>query len=38
MNPMKLGFGLARNLLQSHYRGAIYFVNSGGGALLGRPL
>ncbi|MBK9052695.1 MAG: acetate--CoA ligase family protein [Chloroflexi bacterium] len=37
-NPMKLGFGLARNLLQSHYRGAIHFVNPAGGALLGRPL
>lgn len=37
-NPMKLGFGLARNLLQSHYRGAIHFVNPAGGVLLGRPL
>lgn len=37
-NPMKLGFGLARNLLQSHYRGAIHFVNTAGGVLLGRPL
>lgn len=37
-NPMKLGFGLARNLLQSHYRGAIHFVNPGGGVLLGHPL
>lgn len=37
-NPMKLGFGLARNLLQSHYRGAIHFVNPGGGMLLGRPM
>jgi acetyltransferase len=35
---MKLGFGLARNLIQSHYRGAIHFVNPTGGTLLGRPL
>lgn len=37
-NPMKLGFGLARNLLQSHYRGAIHFVNPAGGVLLGHSL
>lgn len=37
-NPMKLGFGLARNLLQGHYRGAIHFVNPGGGVLLGQPI
>ncbi len=37
-NPTKLGFGLARNLLQSRYRGAIHFVNPGGTLLLGRPL
>ncbi len=37
-NPIKLGFGLARNLLQSGYSGAIHFVNVKGGALLDRPL
>ncbi|WP_420629514.1 acetate--CoA ligase family protein [Candidatus Leptofilum sp.] len=37
-NPMKLGFGLARNLVQSGYEGAIHFVNPGGGTLLERPL
>lgn len=37
-NPMKLGFGLARNLIHSHYRGAIHFVNPSGGVLLGRPV
>ncbi|MCA9955585.1 MAG: CoA-binding protein, partial [Anaerolineales bacterium] len=37
-NPMKLGFGLARNLVQSGYDGAIHFVNPGGGTLLERPL
>ena len=37
-NPMKLGFGLARNLVQSGYAGAIHFVNPGGGTLLERPL
>jgi acetyltransferase len=37
-NPMKLGFGLARNLVQSGYVGAIYFVNPSGGTVLERPL
>ncbi|MBK8985172.1 MAG: acetate--CoA ligase family protein [Chloroflexi bacterium] len=37
-NPTKLGFGLARNLVQSGYRGAIHFVNPRGGALLERPV
>ncbi|HFQ92422.1 MAG TPA: CoA-binding protein, partial [Anaerolineae bacterium] len=37
-NPTKLGFGLARNLAQSGYQGAIHFVNPKGGALLERPL
>jgi acetate---CoA ligase (ADP-forming) len=36
--PTKLGFGLARNLLQSGYRGAIHLVNPRGGTLLERPL
>jgi acetyltransferase len=34
----KLGYGLARNLAQSGYGGAIHFVNPKGGALFGRPL
>ena len=25
-NPAKLGFGLARNLIQSDFRGAVHFV------------
>lgn len=37
-NPTKLGFGLARNLVQSGYRGAIHFVNPKGGSLLERPV
>ncbi|MCA9920724.1 MAG: acetate--CoA ligase family protein, partial [Anaerolineales bacterium] len=37
-SPTKLGFGLARNLVQSGYRGAIHFVNPKGGRLLERPL
>ena len=37
-NPTKLGFGLARNLVQSGYRGAIHFVNPHGGTLLDRPV
>lgn len=37
-DPTKLGFGLARNLSQSHYRGAIHFVNPHGGTLLERPV
>jgi acetate---CoA ligase (ADP-forming) len=37
-NPTKLGFGLARNLLQSGYQGGIYFVNPGGGRLLEQPV
>lgn len=37
-NPTKLGFGLARNVLQSRYQGAVYFVNPGGGTLLERPM
>lgn len=35
-DPTKLGFGLARNLVQSDYRGAVHFVNPRGGALLQR--
>lgn len=37
-DPTKLGYGLARNLIQSRYPGAIHLVNPKGGALLGRPL
>ena len=37
-DPTKLGYGLARNLIQSHYQGEIYFVNPKGGELLGRPI
>ncbi len=37
-NPTKLGFGLARNLLQSGYSGAIHFVNPNGGVLFERPV
>lgn len=37
-NPTKLGFGLARNLVQSGYKGAIHFVNPKGGRLLERPI
>jgi len=37
-NPTKLGFGMARNLVQSDYQGAIHFVNPKGGVLLERPL
>ncbi|RIK21046.1 MAG: acyl-CoA synthetase, partial [Anaerolineae bacterium] len=36
--PAKLGFGVARNLAQSGYTGAIHFVNPRGGRLLGRPV
>jgi acetate---CoA ligase (ADP-forming) len=37
-DPTRLGFGLARNLAQSGYSGAIHFVNPKGGQLLQRPL
>lgn len=37
-NPTKLGFGIARNLVQSGYPGEVYFVNPGGGRLLERPV
>jgi acetyl coenzyme A synthetase (ADP forming)-like protein len=35
-DPTKLGYGLARNLVQSAYPGAIHLVNPRGGELLGR--
>ena len=34
----KLGYGLARNLVQSNFQGAVYFVNPRGGSLMGRPV
>lgn len=37
-NPNKLGYGLARNLIQSNYPGAAHFVNPKGGTLLGHPV
>lgn len=35
--PTKLGYGAARNLVVSGYRGAIHFVNPKPGELFGRP-
>ncbi|HSB65852.1 MAG TPA: CoA-binding protein, partial [Anaerolineales bacterium] len=37
-DPTKLGYGLARNLIQCNYQGVIHFVNPKGGSLLGRPM
>ncbi len=37
-DPNKLGYALARNLVQSNYPGAIHFVNPKGGKLLGRQV
>ena len=37
-NPTKLGYGMARNLVQSNYQGVVHFVNPRGGKLLGRPV
>jgi acyl-CoA synthetase (NDP forming) len=37
-DPYKLGYGLARNLVQCNYQGAIHFVNPKGGSLLGRAM
>ena len=37
-DPAKLGYGLARNLVASGYRGAIHFVNPKGGTLLDHPV
>ncbi len=36
--PAKLGYGLARNLLQSGYPGKIHLVNPRGGELFGLPV
>ncbi|MDF1499326.1 MAG: acetate--CoA ligase family protein [Anaerolineales bacterium] len=38
LNPTKLGYGVARNLVVSGYPGAIHFVNPRGGRLFDRPL
>ena len=37
-DPTKLGYGLARNLVQSNYQGVVHFVNPKGGSLLGRAM
>lgn len=37
-DPNKLGYGLSRNLIHSHYQGAIHFVNPKGGELFGHPV
>jgi acetyl coenzyme A synthetase (ADP forming)-like protein len=37
-DPTKLGYGLARNLIQSRYPGAIHFVNPRGGTLFRQPV
>ncbi|MBK8420619.1 acetate--CoA ligase family protein [Candidatus Villigracilis saccharophilus] len=37
-SPEKLGYGVARNLIQSGYRGAIHFVSQKSGTLFDRPL
>jgi acetyltransferase len=37
-DPTKLGYGLARNLVQSRYLGAVHFVNPKGGTLLRHPI
>ena len=37
-DPTKLGYGLARNLVQCNYQGVIHFVNPKAGSLLGRPM
>ncbi len=37
-NPTKLGYGLARNLVQSNFRGLVHFINPKGGRLFGNPI
>jgi acetyl coenzyme A synthetase (ADP forming)-like protein len=37
-NPVKLGYGLARNLVHSRYLGAVHFVNPKGGTLFRRTI
>lgn len=37
-NPAKLGYGIAKNLAQCGYAGAVHFVNPKGGTLFERPV
>lgn len=37
-DPMKLGYGVARNLIQSQYKGAIHLVNPKGGTIMGHAV
>jgi acetyltransferase len=37
-SPEKLGYGVARNIVQSGYQGAIHFVSQKQGELFGKPL
>jgi acetyl coenzyme A synthetase (ADP forming)-like protein len=37
-SPEKLGYGVARNLIQSGYSGAVHFVSQKPGELFGKPL
>ncbi len=37
-SPEKLGYGVARNLIQSGYQGAVHFVSQKQGELFGHPL
>jgi acetyl coenzyme A synthetase (ADP forming)-like protein len=37
-NPVKLGYGLARNLVLSNFQGAVHFVNPNGGSLFVRMI
>ena len=37
-DPTKLGYGLARNLVQSNYQGVVHFINPKAGRLFGRSV
>jgi acetate---CoA ligase (ADP-forming) len=37
-DPSKLGYGVARNLIQSKYHGAVHLVNPRGGTIMGRAV
>ncbi len=37
-DPMKLGYGIARNLIQSQYKGAIHLINPKGGTIMGHAV
>ncbi len=37
-NPAKLGYGIAYNLVNCGFQGALYFVNPKGGSLFSRPV